>query len=51
MNTVYGCTVFMLPQSTQKPQRYSIGFHTNAIPSYSSRPQRFTATDGGGSKQ
>ena len=26
MNTVHGGTVFMLPQSTQRPQRCSIGF-------------------------
>ena len=27
MNTVHGRTVFMLPQSTQSPQRCSIGLH------------------------
>ena len=27
MNTVHGGTIFMLPQSTQSPQRCSIGLH------------------------
>ena len=27
MNTVHGGTIFMLPQSTQRPQRCSIGLH------------------------
>ena len=45
MNTVHGRIVFMLPQSTQRPQRIrGKGSHTNAIPQSplrSSRPPRF----------